>query len=306
MKIAIMGTGGVGGYFGAMLARGGHDVSFIARGAHGDAIRQHGLRIDSPLGDFRIEPARVTDDPATIGPVDIVMMTVKLWDIEAAATACLALLHSNTLILPFQNGITASETIAAITGAGHVGTGIAKVQAVIAKPGVIGHLGTFAALEFGETDNRRTERINGFLSACVESGIKAAIPADVTVASWQKFIFLVSMSGFTAAARSPIGEIFDTVEGTRAFRACADEVAAVGRARGINLAPDIAEEITAFAKTHDRSTKTSQLADLEHGSRLELPWLSATVCRLGRDMGIRTPVNDTLTALLSPFAMGAK
>ncbi len=304
MKIAIKGTGGVGGYFGAKLALGGHDVSFIARGAHLEAIQVSGLRVVSPLGDMHVGDANATDTPADIGPVDVVLIAVKLWDLESAASACMPLLKKDTLAIPFQNGITASETVAQALGANHVGAGIAKVQSVIAEPGIIRHLKTFASLEFGETDNARSPRLTQFHEACLDSGIEATIPDDIAAAIWQKFIFLVAMSGLTAAARSPIGAIFATEEGAQSFLACTQEVADIGRARGVDLPPDVAETITAFAKTHDYTTSTSQLADLERGNRLELPWLTGTVCNMGRQTNIRTPVNDAIYAILSPYSLG--
>jgi len=304
MKIAIMGTGGVGGYFGAKLALGGHDVSFIARGAHLEAINAHGLRVESPLGDMHVTNADATASPGEIGPVDVVLIAVKLWDLEAAAEACIPLLNYDTLVLPFQNGITASETVGEVLSTNHVGAGIAKVQAVIAEPGVIRHLKAFASLEFGETDNARSPRLNQFHNACRGCGIDATVPDDISVAIWQKFIFLVAMSGLTAAARSPIGAIFATEEGTRTFLACTREVAAVGLECGVQLSSDIAETITAFAQTHEYATSTSQRADLERGNRLELPWLTGAVCNLARQLGIPTPVNDAIYTVLSPYSMG--
>ncbi|MDD9878999.1 MAG: 2-dehydropantoate 2-reductase, partial [Magnetovibrio sp.] len=230
MRIAIMATGGVGGVFGAKLAAAGEDVHFIARGAHLEAIRQAGLRIETDDGPVVVADAQATDDPEAIGPVDVVVFAVKLWDTESAADMCRPLLGPETVVIPFQNGVTATETIAGILGEAHTGGGVSRVSSYIEAPGVIRQVGAFASLSFAEADGGRSPRMEAFLAACENAGIDANIPSDITRAVWQKFIFLVALSGLTTAARSPVKLVFEGPEGLSALENSMAETAAVGRA----------------------------------------------------------------------------
>jgi len=304
MKIAVMAAGGVGGYFGARLQAAGHDVAFLARGAHLAAIRAHGLRINSDIGDLHLTDVMATDDSRDIGPVDIVMFAVKLWDTDASAEACRPLLGPDTAVIPFQNGVESIDTLARVLGPAHGCGGIARISAVIAEPGVIRQMGNFASLQFGEADDRRSSRMDAFSAACERAGFPGEIVDNVRHALWEKFIFLVALSGITAATRCAIGPIRDDVDGARMLRAVIEENAAVGRAMGVDMNPSVVERAWTFGQKVPHDMKASMLADLENGRRLEAPWLSGAVSRMGRELGVPTPVNDTLYAVVKPFEMG--
>jgi 2-dehydropantoate 2-reductase len=304
MKIAVMGAGGVGGYFGARLAQSGADVTFIARGAHGAAIREKGLKLFSPKGDILVQPAKAVSDPAGIGPVDVVMFCVKLWDIESAAEACKLLLGPDTAVICFQNGVDAEERVAAVLGAQHAVGGVAAIAALIESPGVIRHTGTMAWLKFGEMDGRASPRLEGFNAACEKAGFDASVSTDIVGDIWRKFAFLAPMAGATAATRMPIGPILADPDTRRLFADLIAETVAVGRARGARLEDGIEDKQLAFAEGLPGEMKASMLGDLERGNRLELPWLTGAVVRLGRELGVPTPVSTFVHTVLKLHADG--
>jgi len=301
MKIAVMAAGAVGGYFGARLASAGHQVSFLARGKHLQALRAGGLHVRSELGDVRLDDVVVTDDPAAIGQVDVVIFAVKLWDTVASARACKPMLGEDTAVISLQNGVDGSALIAQEIGTSHTLAGSAYLSSVIAEPGVIQHLGNFARLVFGENDNQRSKRAAAFLKACLDSGIEAEIPDDIEAAIWRKFVTLATLSGATTATRSTIGSILGDPDMARMYRAAMTEIVAVGKARGVHFPDDIVESQMAFAAALPPQMTASTLKDLESGQRLETPWLTGAVVRMGRDLNIPTPVNETLNAVLRPF-----
>jgi len=304
MKIAVMGAGGVGGYFGARLAQSGADVTFIARGAHGAAIREKGLKLFSPKGDILVQPAKAVSDPAGIGPVDVVMFCVKLWDIESAAEACKLLLGPDTAVICFQNGVDAEERVAAVLGAQHAVGGVAAIAALIESPGVIRHTGTMAWLKFGEMDGRASPRLEGFNAACEKAGFDASVSTDIVGDIWRKFAFLAPMAGATAATRMPIGPILADPDTRRLFADLIAETVAVGRARGARLEDGIEDKQLAFAEGLPGEMKASMLGDLERGNWLELPWLTGAVVRLGRELGVPTPVSTFVHTVLKLHADG--
>lgn len=304
MKIAVMAAGGVGGYFGARLAAAGNDVTLFARGRHLEAMREGGLGIESALGDVRLQPVSATDDPAEVGPVDVVLFAVKLWDTGDAARACRPLLGEDTAVINFQNGVGGVAALGEVLGPDHALGGTAHIAAIIAEPGLIRHTGTMAKLAFGETDNRRSARIEAFLEACRAADIEAHIPEDIERAIWEKFVFLSALSATTSAARQPVGPILAERDGRRQFRAVMEETAAVGRALDVDLSRDVVERLMAFADGLPGEMKSSMLGDLEAGRRIEVDWLSGAVSRKGRELGIATPVNDALYAAIKPHAQG--
>ncbi len=304
MKIAVMGAGGVGGYFGARLAQSGADVTFIARGAHGAAIRENGLRVFSPNGDVLVQPARATDAPARLGPVDVVMFCVKLWDVESAAEDCRPLLGPETAVISFQNGVDAEERVAAILGLQHAVGGVAAIAALIEAPGVVRHTGTMASLKYGELDGRPSPRIEAFHEACREAGFETSISQDINADIWRKFAFLAPMAGATAAMRMPIGPILADPDTRRLFADLIAETVAVGRARGARLEDGLEAKQLAFAEGLPAEMKASMLGDLERGNRLELPWLTGAVVRLGRELGVSTPVSEVVHTILKLHADG--
>lgn len=304
MRIAVMGTGGVGGYFGGRLAASGQDVAFIARGAHLEALRQRGLAIRSALGDATIAPVRASDDPAAIGPVDLVIFAVKLYDTEAAAEAVRPLIGPATGAVTFQNGIAGTEVLAAKLGAEHVIGGVAKIAAVIAEPGMIRHTGTMAELIVGELDGSASARVAAFSAALEAAGVKHAVSDDIRRDIWDKMVFLSTFAGLTSLLRLPIGPIRGDLETRRLLRDGLAEAVAVARAAGVGLAEDLVERQLEQIDRLPAEMKSSMLQDLERGNRLELAWLSGTIARMGRDLGVPTPTHALIATALKLHAPG--
>jgi 2-dehydropantoate 2-reductase len=306
MRIAVMAAGAVGGYFGARLAAAGHDVVFIARGAHRDAIRDNGLRVNSVLGDVMIKPANVTDDPANVGPVDIVLFAVKLWDTETAGELSRPLVGSNTRLITLQNGVDSVERLAPILGADTVVGGIAYIATVIASPGVISQTSQFARMRCGRIDAQPDGQLAAFADAATKAGVDIAVSDTINRHRWEKFVFLTGLSGITAATRMPIGPLRGDPDDRALFHDLMREVVAVGRAAGVNLSDGFADEQLAFADTVPEGMKASMAHDLDRGNRLELDWLAGTVVRLGRQHAVPTPANAAVYAVLKPHRMGQR
>ena len=306
MKIAVMGTGGVGGYFGARLAQAGCDVSFIARGTHLAAIREHGLKIESTLGDVHLSPARATNDPRTLEPVDLVLFSVKLWDTEAAARSIASLFGPGTGIVSFQNGVQKDDILRGVFGEKAVMGGVGYIATAIARPGVIKHTGTMQRLVFGEYDGRRSPRAEALLAACHRGGIEAELSADIRRQIWEKFVFLVGLSGTTATTRLPIGPIRENAR-TRAFLLdLMREAVAVGRAHGVALDHDYADKRLSFCDGLPADMTSSLYHDLERGNPLEVQWLSGGVVQLGEQVGVPTPANRAVWDVLALHAAGRR
>jgi 2-dehydropantoate 2-reductase len=303
MKIAVMGTGGVGGYFGAHLAAAGLDVGFIARGVHLAAIRKGGLRLKSPNGDLRIADAKASDDPAEIGPVDVVLFATKLWDVESAGALCKPLLGPETAVISLLNGIDSEERLLPILGAEHVVGGVAYISATIAEPGLVRHFAMSPAIAFGELDGRPSPRLKAFQQAAAAAGVDARYSEDIWGLIWNKFVFLASMAGVTALTRQSIGPIREDPDMRRLFADAIAEVIAVADARGVNHGASV-ERIMTMVDGMVPTAKASMLMDLEKGNRLEVEWLSGTVVKVGEALGVPTPVHRVIVAALKPFAMG--
>jgi 2-dehydropantoate 2-reductase len=304
MRIAVMGTGGIGGYFGGRLAQGGADVAFIARGKTLEALRKDGLRIKSQLGDAHLTGVVATDNPKDLGRVDLVLLGVKLWDTEQAARLIMPLVSRDTAVVSFQNGVEKDDVLRAILGDWPIIGGVSYIAATIAEPGVIAHSGTMQRLVFGEYGGSRSRRCGAFLEACQRGKIDAALSDDVEREIWEKFVFLVGLSGTTATIRTPIGPIRSNPE-TRAFLLdIMREVVAVGRAKGVALAPDYAEKRLAFCDTIPEAMNSSMAIDLERGNRLEVPWLGGGVVKLGAALGVPTPLNRAISDILALYAGG--
>jgi 2-dehydropantoate 2-reductase len=304
MRIAVMGAGGVGGYFGARLAQAGHDVAFVARGRHLLAMKERGLEVRSALGDVRLPRPVATDDPAAMGWFDVVLFAVKLWDTESAAAAIKPLLAAGGVVIPFQNGVESIERVGAVVGAAQVMGGVAYIAAKISEPGVIAHTGTMARLRFGTVLPSQQPAAEALLAACKGAGVDAEMVADIRLALWMKFVFLTALSGMTTATRQPIGVIRADPDLRATFEAAMREVWTVGRARGIALADDFVATQMAFGDGLPAEMKASMLHDLDAGNRLEAPWLSGAVARMAKESGLSAPVNATLYAAVKPFCMG--
>ncbi|MGE0669165.1 MAG: ketopantoate reductase family protein [Sphingomonadales bacterium] len=304
MKIAIMGSGGVGGYFGAKLALAGNDVTFIARGAHLDAIRKNGLRVKTDDGEMLVKPAQATDDPATIGPVDVVLFTTKLYDTLEAAEQLKPVMGPGTFIITIQNGISGADLIGQVLGRDNVLAGSTYIVSHLEGPGVIHHMGQYQRIVFGELDGRMSNRGRSFETACREAGISVEFSDKVQTTMWEKFIPLTVMSGMTSVTRLPIGPILDDPALAAMVDAAVAEAVSVARARGIELQEGTAERVQKTVRLAPYDTKSSMLVDLERGKKMELPWLSATVASLGEELGVPTPTHKFIATVLKLHAAG--
>ena len=304
MRIAVVGAGGVGGGFGAALAKAGADVTFIARGAHLAAMKREGLRVRGGRGETHLVPTQATDDPASIGQVEIVLFCVKLWDVESAGAQIRPLVGAETAVIPLQNGIDAAERLAPILGDEAVMGGVAQISAAIVEPGVINQVGTFMRIIFGELDGRITRRGEAFRDLCLKAGFDATLSEQILTELWMKFILLASNASIMALSRQPIGKMRDDVEMRAVFASAFREVIDVGRASAVALPADALDKTLGFVDHAPPAMKPSMALDLERGNRLELPWLGGKVVELGRKLGVATPAHAMMYALLKPYVMG--
>jgi 2-dehydropantoate 2-reductase len=305
MRIAVMGAGGVGGYFGARLQQAGNAVTFIARGRHLEALRSKGLALNSPLGDAELK-VRAVESPVDAGAADVVMFAVKLWDTESAALAIRPLVASGGVVIPFQNGVESIERVGAVLGPERVLGGAAYIAARIAEPGVIVQTGTMARLRFGAVLPSQRPAAEAFLAACRAANIDCEPSDDIERALWEKFVLLAAVSGTTAVTRSPIGVVRSDSETRWLLEAAMRETWSVGRKRGVALAEDFVAKTMANVDSLPHEMKSSMLGDLEAGGRLEAPWLSGAVARMAREAGIEAPVNRAIYAALKPFENGKR
>jgi 2-dehydropantoate 2-reductase len=304
MRIAIVGAGGVGGYFGARLIASGEDVTFIARGAQLQAIQHDGLRVESPKGNLHLREVSATADAGTVGPVDVVLLTVKMYDLDSAAAQIAPLIGPDTAVITLQNGVEAVDIVAAHVPRTNVVGGVAYVAAVIEAPGFIRHT-SLDALIFGELEGRRSERLTRLAAACERAGFSARVSEDIDVDLWSKFARLSVFSGMTAVTRSPMGVLRGDPELYAMLQQACQETIAVGRARGVRLPEGLIGEIRQMVQSLPYHAKASMLEDLERGKRLELPWLSGAVVRLGRAAGVPTPIHSFIATVLKPHVNGA-
>lgn len=303
MKIAAMGAGGVGGYFGARLQQAGHDVTFFARGRHLQALREQGLTVESSHGNAQLR-VRALEDPREADVADIVLFAVKLWDTESAAERLRPVVRSRTLVIPFQNGVESVERLRKFFPEKAVMGGAAYIATRIKAPGVIEHTGQMARLQFGPLVSSQEGPARAFLEACKAAGINAEIPPDIVKASWEKFVFLVGVSSATAVSRAPLGVVRKDPDLRWLFEQAMRETWRLARARGIALADDYVEQRLAFADSLHADMKASLAHDLENGGRLEAPWLCGAVARMARESGSEAPVNRAVYAALKPYIDG--
>ncbi len=304
MRIAVVGAGGVGGYFGGRLAAAGADVAFLARGAHLDALRTTGLRIESPKGNVHVPRVNATDDPASIGAVDVVLFTVKLYDTDAALASLPLLLGPDTVVIPFQNGVESIDTLVRAIGRAHTAGGTAYITAVIVEPGLIRHT-VMESLIFGELDGTRSPRLERLRDACRAAGFAATLSENIHVDIWTKFVRLSVFSGMTAVTRCAIGRIVSDPDLFAMLKAAVQEVHTVAKAKGIAVPPTVIDDVEQTYAVMAPQAKSSMLQDLERGRRLELPWLSGAVVRLGEEVGVDTPIHRFISTVLKPHANGS-
>jgi 2-dehydropantoate 2-reductase len=303
VKIGVMGTGGIGGYYGALLARAGHEVFCVARGEHLRAIQEQGLRVESAVGEFTVRP-RASADPAAIGLVDLVLFGVKTYDTGAAARAMKPMVGEGTAILTLQNGVDSAERIAAAVGPGRVLPGAAFIFANIAGPGLIRQTAGPRKIVFGEVEGARSPRAEAILAALRGAEINAEVTDQIVRVLWEKWAYICAQGGVTAVTRLPLGEIRACQETWLLYRGIIEEIAAVAAARRVSLSPGVVETILAQAAKLEPHARSSMYNDLAAGRRLEVEALNGTVVRYGREAGVPTPLNMAIYAALAPHAVG--
>jgi 2-dehydropantoate 2-reductase len=306
MRIAVIGAGGVGGYFGARLAKAGHDVAFVARGAHLEAMRANGLAVESAGGNVVLPKVTATDDPASLAPVDVVMFCVKLWDVEQAAAQIAPLCAKGGVVIAFQNGIDSVDILAKTLGAQRVLGGVAYIAASIRAPGVVAHVGSMARLRVGAFEGRAADRASAFADACRTADVEAELAPDIGRAIWEKFVFLNALSGLTCLARQPLGVVRSDPELRATFEASMREAIAVAAKRGIAFDDEFVARQMRALDGLPAEMRASMLGDLTSGRRLEAPWLCGRVAGLAAEAGIAAPVNATIYAGLKPYVDGTR
>ena len=305
MKIAVMGAGGVGGYFGGRLAQAGHDVSFVARGRHLEALKAKGLSLKSPSGDATIK-VKASANPAELGDAEVVLFAVKLWDTESAAEAIRPLVAKGGVVIPFQNGVESIERIGAVLWRERVMGGAAYIAARIGEPGEIVQTGKMARLRFGPVEASQRAAAQAFHAACVKAGIEAELTDDIVRVLWEKFVLLVAISGTTTVSRSRIGVVRADPDLKWLLETAMRETWQVGRQRGIALADDLVEATLKMVDGLPAEMTSSMHGDLDAGGRLEAPWLAGAVARMAREAGLEAPANRAIYAALKPFVEGRR
>jgi 2-dehydropantoate 2-reductase len=306
MKIAIVGAGGVGGYYGALLARAGHEVAFIARGKHLQALRAKGLQIKSILGDFAVSPVRATAAPAEIEPVDLVVVAVKTYHLDEAAQMLTPLLTPTTVVLPFENGVDAAERLGVVIGQNYLLGGATWISAAIEAPGVIGHYSQFRRIVLGEFNGQVTPRLQATFEAFQSTGVSVESSADIRTVLWSKLVFIAAVGAIGSLTRVTFGEFRQVNETRAALKAAIAEIIAVGQANGAKLQASLAEDTLAFIDKSAAELKSSLQRDIEAGRVSELESLIGVVVRLGAAAEVLTPVMSFAYAMLKPGLLQAQ
>ena len=306
MRFVVVGTGGVGGYFGAQLANAGESVVFVARGEHLKALRSRGLRLETPDKELLIQPIEATDDPATIQNADVVVIAVKAWQVSEAAQAIRSIVGPETLVLPLQNGVEASSQLSDVLGSRNVLAGLCGTLSWIVGPGHIKSVGGHNFIKFGELDNRRSERVERLRQAFAGAGIKVEVPADIHKALWEKFILVTAFGGVGAISRAPIGVTRKVPETRRLLEQCIEEVVALAQRRGISMSQAAVADSLAFLDTLAPSGTTSLQRDIADGKPSELEFWNGAVVRLSTQIGLSAPLNQFIYASLLPQELQAR
>lgn len=303
----MVGAGGVGAYFGGRLAQAGEPVAFVARGAHLAAMRERGLRVDSVAGDFVIAPVEAADDPARIGPVDVVLIGVKAWQVSETARTLAPLLGPATFVVPLQNGVEAADQLAAVLGRERVVGGLCKIVSAIVAPGHVRHSGVPPRVEFGERDGRRSDRIEALRRAFERAqGVSVVVPDDVEAAIWEKFLFIAPVSGVGAVTRQPVGVMREVPETRELIERAMLEVAALARAKGVDLPDAAVARNMRYVDSLPHDATASMQRDIMEGRPSELEQQNGAITRLGREAGVPVPVNAFLYAALLPAERRAR
>jgi 2-dehydropantoate 2-reductase len=308
MRFAILGSGAVGGYYGARLVQAGHDVTFLARGAHLRAIRDHGLAIKSVLGDF-VAYAPAEEDPIRVGPVDVIILAVKTYDNPSALPMLKAMMGSSTVVLTLQNGVDSPDVVAEVVGREAVLGGATYIATALSAPGLIEQTGVHRRIVFGEVSGedpvKTSPRVDAIAAAMGEADIQVESVADARVPLWQKFVYLAPFAAFTGAARLPIGPLWSDPAIRELFLEAVREVERVARAEGVELTADVMGQVVKYVDLLPPATRSSLLIDLQQGKRIELESLPGSVVRRGKRVGVPTPIIAALYAVLKPYADGA-
>jgi len=306
LRIAVYGTGGVGGYFGARLKQAGEDVTFIARGEHLRAIKEKGLKVDSTSGDFTIYPAKATDDVNEIGAVDLVMVGVKAWQVPDAARALKPLVNTNTTVLPLQNGVDAVAQLVSELGPDNVIGGLCRIVSYIVEPGGIRHAGFTPSIVIGELDNRRTNRITRIEQVLKRAGLEVTIAADIQVALWTKFLFIASFSGVGALANAPAGLLRSDAKWRRQIIDAMTEIYRLAHARGINLPANSIDTVMASIDGLPEDATSSMQRDIAAGKPSELESQNGAVVRMAHETGVDVPTHELIYRSLKPLEEKAR
>lgn len=306
MRIAVIGAGGVGGYFGGRLAHAGHDVQFLARGRHLAAMRAKGLAVDSANGSFTIARPDVTEDPQAVRPADVVLVTVKLWDLAQTGRDITGSVHGETVVIPFQNGVESVELLSEGIPRERVAGGVAYIAATIAEPGVIRTTGTMARLRFGPLVDRQRPQLDALAGACRDAGVDGEVTRDIRRALWEKFVFLNALAGVTSVSRQAVGVVRSDPDLRATMEAAMTETLRLAQAEGVALPDDFVAEHLHFLDSLPESMHSSMQNDLAAGNRLEAPWLCGAVARMTAARGAAAPVNRTLFAALKPYVNGRR
>jgi 2-dehydropantoate 2-reductase len=306
MRIVIMGAGGVGGYFGAYLAQAGHDVAFIARGAHLAAMQSSGLRLEGSRGDIILPVVTATDDPATLGgTADVILFAVKLYDTETAGETLRPIVGPETMVVTLQNGVDGPDRLASVLGAERVLGGAAYVSALIAEPGIVRYTSDMSRIVFGELDGTVSARATALAEACRAAGFSADVSSDIRATLWEKFVLLATNAALTSVLRKPAGEIYHDEELAGIAREMMEEVAALAAAEGIAIADGTVDRSLALTKSFPAGMYASMYHDLARGRRLEAESLSGLISRRGRTLGVPVPLHTMAWAALKPWLAGA-
>lgn len=306
MRIAVFGTGGVGGYFGGRLAQAGEDVVFIARGEHLRAMRMHGLQVDSIKGDFLVKPVQATDDPTEAGKVDVVLVGVKAWQIPEAAEAMRPLVGPGTSVLPLQNGLEAPTQLAAVLGNQHVLGGLCGLSTFIVGPGHIRHAGAEPFVKFGEMDNHPSERVKRLQHVFMQAGVTAEIPPDIQVALWMKFLFITGWSGVGAVTRTPLGVWRSLPETRQMAESALQEIVRVAQARDIALPENPVPTTMKMYSSFPPEITSSMQRDMAEGRPSELDAQIGAVVRFGKEADVATPLHEFIYHSLLPLELRAR
>ena len=306
MKILIMGTGGVGGYYGGLLAQQGNEVTFIARGAHLDALRHEGLKVKSVHGDFTVSPANATDDPAHVGPVDLILFCVKTYNTDDAAQAIRAAVGPQTVVMSLQNGIDAAERIGKVIGNEHVIGAATWLSSAVEAPGLIKQISQFRRIVFGELDGGSSERIQSIYEVLKNTGITVEVSDNIWKVLWTKLVFITAVSSVGSLTRLPMGDYRSFPETRSLLSGIMREVESLARGQGVNLDEDVVEKWMEFIDNAAPTIKPSMQLDIEAGHRTELESMIGVVGRKGRELGVPTPIADFVYASLLPVERKAR